>query len=286
LKPGERIGLIRGLADALAPMEWADIDLILRQFGFPWSAEWGSTDRRAYAMHHLEAGTDESIDQLRDYLLSPQTASATVDDRGPWPKDYFRLFVSHVARVQAHVQELKDALEPCGIAAFVAHVDIKPTQAWVEVIEQALNSCDALAAHLTHDFHESEWTDQEVGFALARRVLVLPLKVECDPYGFIGSVQALPAENATSAQLAEGIFEALVGHGLTAAAIAEPVLAALERSLSFQDAKIRMQRVQRISVWTPALLRRLEDALQINAQVSGAWGVPEQIGAILSAHRS
>ena len=46
-------------------------------------------------------------------------------------------------------------------------------------------------ALLTKEFHESDWTDQEVGYALGRGVPVVPVKRGRDPYGFIGKFQAL-----------------------------------------------------------------------------------------------
>ena len=42
-------------------------------------------------------------------------------------------------------------------------------------------------------FHESDWTDQEVGFALARRVPIMAVRLGRDPYGFIGRFQGLSA---------------------------------------------------------------------------------------------
>jgi hypothetical protein len=73
----------------------------------------------------------------------------------------------------------------------VAHEDIHPTQEWQDEIENALSSMDAFVAVLTPDFHESFFTDQEVGFALARGVPMIALKLGRDPYGFIGKFQAL-----------------------------------------------------------------------------------------------
>jgi len=50
----------------------------------------------------------------------------------------------------------------------------------------ALATCEALIAWLTPDFHESLWTDQEVGFCVGRSVLIIPIRVGLNPYGFIG----------------------------------------------------------------------------------------------------
>ncbi len=270
-------------------MDWGDIDLILRQFQLPWADDWRGEDRRTYAIEMIESGADDKLSQLADYLLGPQATSpeaAAGPDAGPWDEGHFKLFLSHVTADKDAIVDLKAELEPYGIDAFVAHSDIQPTEEWIDVIQRALSTCDALAAYLTRPYHASLWTDQEVGFALARSVLVIPLKVECDPYGFMGPTQALTCRDLTAAQLAERLFETLVDHKLTASAMTEPVVAAFERSGSFQEAKLRVQRVTRLKVWTPALLRRLASAPSINTQIAGAWGVPEQIRELIDAQRS
>ena len=49
----------------------------------------------------------------------------------------------------------------------------------------------ALSAFITHDFHASAWTDQEVGWAFGRGLLVVPVRLGADPYGFAGKVQGI-----------------------------------------------------------------------------------------------
>ena len=50
---------------------------------------------------------------------------------------------------------------------------------------------DAMAALMTDGFHDSLWTDQEVGFAFGRGVPIVAVKLGRDPYGFVGKFQAL-----------------------------------------------------------------------------------------------
>jgi TIR domain len=88
----------------------------------------------------------------------------------------FRLFISHTSAHKGEVGLLSSALSAHGIAGFVAHTSINPTEAWQDVIVRALGECEALAAYLTADFPQSRWTDQEVGAAVVRDLLVLPLR--------------------------------------------------------------------------------------------------------------
>ena len=64
------------------------------------------------------------------------------------------------------------------MSCFVAHVDIHPTKEWQDEIESALSSMDGFVALLTDKFHESDWTDQEVGFALARGVPIIAVRLK------------------------------------------------------------------------------------------------------------
>jgi hypothetical protein len=107
--------------------------------------------------------------------------------------DGFRLFLSHKTEVKKETAELKERLKDYGISCFVAHEDIHPTQAWQDEIENALGTMDGFVALMTPNFHDSKWTDQEVGFAFARSIPIIALRLGMDPYGFIGKFQGLTA---------------------------------------------------------------------------------------------
>jgi hypothetical protein len=57
MQPGECITIIKKAAETLAPQGWAEIDLVLDQFGFPTEAEeWGSNTERTYLVAMLKSG--------------------------------------------------------------------------------------------------------------------------------------------------------------------------------------------------------------------------------------
>ncbi len=59
-----------------------------------------------------------------------------------------------------------------------------------------------------HDgFKESNWTDQEVGFAMGRGLPVFSIRFDQDPYGFIGRFQAFNGNGKTVENLAREIFD-------------------------------------------------------------------------------
>jgi hypothetical protein len=111
---------------------------------------------------------------------------------------------------------LKQQLALYGICGFVAHDSIKPTKEWISEIETALATCHALAAFLTPEFHESRFTDQEIGYCLSWGALIVPVKYGLDPYGFIERYQAQSALNKAPAQIAEDLFGILMANSQTA----------------------------------------------------------------------
>lgn len=143
----------------------------------------------------IELSLDPANDWRKKSGLLIGTTRA-VDDRATkriWGKGGFRIFLSHKTEVRLETAKLKEDLSSFGVSSFVAHSDINPTREWQEEIENALASMDAFIALLTEDFHKSLWTDQEVGYAVARGVPIIAVKLGADPYGFIGKFQALPS---------------------------------------------------------------------------------------------
>ena len=109
-----------------------------------------------------------------------------------WRDDGFRIFLSHRSKVKKDVGELKDRLEAFGARCFVAHENIQPMLQFQNEMLKALDSMHCLMAVITDKFHESVWTGQEIGYALARRVPIISLKLSDEnPRGFTGRDQAL-----------------------------------------------------------------------------------------------
>jgi hypothetical protein len=278
VRPSERIRLIQRICARLTTLEFAELDLTLRQFGLPWSESWVG-DKQDYCLHHVEGGDDAALLDLFEHLHDGKRFELTARESGEhlWRDGFFRLFLTHISTAKVFVAETKGRLEPRGIDAFVAHEDIEPTKEWEHEIEAALETCDCLAAFLTSDFHDSLWTDQEIGFAVRRRVLLVPVRMGRDPYGFLGRYQALNASGRDADWVAEALLDILLDHDLTMERMASAVVRVFEDSSTFADAKKNLGYVKRVRRWSPSLLRRLEEAIESNDQVEGAWGVPDQV---------
>ena len=198
LTPSQRITLMKSVAQRLGNEDWPLIDLTLKQFALPWTEQW-SGSKEAYVLEMIERATDDVLLDLGRHVGFQLQEPIQRVEPPFWRKGMFRLFTTHLAANRKFAGELQGPLLRFGISAFVAHNDIEPTQEWQTQIETALATCDAVVALLHPQFHESNWTDQEVGFGMGRGVPVFSVRFGQDPYGFIGRFQAFQGEGKSAA---------------------------------------------------------------------------------------
>lgn len=194
-----------------------------------------------------------------------------------WTEGLFRLFLSHVAAHKVQVSGLKKALGAYGITAFVAHEDVVPSLEWQNEIELALRTMHGMVALLTADFHASNWTDQEIGFALGRNILVVPVRLGADPYGFIGKVQGLPGSMGSPHLLAELIFNILITKPSTQTNMRKGVVLAFAASQSFIAAISLSKKLSALQHFTEDEKAILRQACKENDQVYLAQGVKARV---------
>jgi len=109
-------------------------------------------------------------------------------------RNFIRVFLSHKTGFKKEVAALKHQLRGYGLDCFVAHEDIETSEKWQKELENALLTMDVFIAILTSDFHDSDWTAQEIGFACARNVSQIAVRMGRDPYGFMREIQGLNSE--------------------------------------------------------------------------------------------
>jgi TIR domain len=209
--------------------------------------------------------------------LGQRMAASDVEVRHLWKDGCLRLFLSHIALYKVQASDLKDALAKRGISAFVAHEDIEPALEWPNEISLALRSMHALAALITPDFRRSNWTDQEVGWALGRGVPVMPVRLGADPNGFAAKIQAIPGSLDSLDSLADAVVQALLRHRQTRGQMRRALVKAFENSDSFATAKRLKQLVVAISDFTDEEKERLRKACTENDQVADSCGVVDAI---------
>lgn len=287
----ERTRLLLTIVERLAQDEWPTIDLVLGQFGGKRREDWQGS-KASYVGWSLEEVDDEAISELAEFFgLTSATGSADQREisleevstiKRIWGEPPgFRLFISHVSAQRQLVIGIKDGLVQYGVSAFVAHADIQPTKEWLDEILRALRTMDALAPVLDEGFHQSNWTDQEVGYAMGRNAIVIPLKLGVDPYGFIGRYQALScAGDPRPASIALNIARVLILNTQTQATMSEALARRLLRATSYAHSKSLVELLEIPTRLPQSALGHIELALRDNDQVRESWGVPGRIDAL------
>lgn len=231
--------------------------------------------------YHLNRVVIEPI--LVKPIVNKTISKPTEDDVGRiWQPNSFRLFLSHVSNYKKEISAVKNELEIYRISGFVAHEDIEPTKEWENEILIALNSAQALAAFLTPDFHQSKWTDQEVGVELGRGLLVIPINMGIDPYGFMARKQAMRGSFEKIEQLVIELIEVLLKHANTSKPMREALVRAFEKASTFINARKISQVIVSSNNFTQEQLSRIHQACNNNDQIAKSFGVPERIESYLN----
>lgn len=216
----------------------------------------------------------------RAAVVSSQDQLASI-----WTPGQLRLFICHKADKRREATDLKGTLDSFGVSCFVAHEDIEPTKEWQIEIERALFSMEALVALMTGGFHDSNWTDQEIGVAVGRQVPVIPVRLGIDPYGFIGKYQGLSGKNKSADALAVDVYELLWTKANLKERLISSLVARFEKAASFREANDLMEHVGKIDSAAPAIVERLENAPKRNTQVAGAYEVQQKLPQLIEKLR-
>lgn len=198
-----------------------------------------------------------------------------------WGDNGFRVFLSHKSEVKKETAALKDGLRLFGISCFVAHEDIHPTKAWQDEIENALASMEGFVALMTDNFHDSDWTDQEVGYAVARGVPIIAVRLGKDPYGFIGKFQALSSSWLTAP---EDMVKILIKNDQMLSAYIQ----ALPNCPSWDSGNVLAKVLPNIEKLTATQIDALVDTYNDTYELRGSFGFnskkPREYGPGLVSH--
>jgi hypothetical protein len=294
MKTGQRINLIKKLATRLGEHGYGDGDLTLRQFGLPWTDSWtGSGGPVDYFLAMVEHGDVGHLSAMHAYLFpgDPLPGLAATPAGGRWQEGTLRLFLSHSSTKKLLVAQIKQELLEFGIESFVAHEDIEPSREWLDEIRLALNTCHAFAAILCQEFKKSNYCDQEVGYALQRGLLVIPVRLEIDPYGFMAPLQGVPAFNKKPSEIAADIRKLLLTHPTT-----KPIIGVAEEkriehlvndflcSTDFGTSTKLLKNLEAYDVLPKKLIEKIAANWEKNDQIVGCLGIPRRMGYFLKHH--
>lgn len=279
MKAGVRIRLIEACANILVTMPKHRMQLILRQHG---AETWDDYDEgfdgvstENYAIARCEALKDGELEALHTYLQEDGAAPTAqqITDR-PWGSNPVAVFISHRHEDAVFASEVRRHLEECwGIDAFVAHNDINPSRVWRNTIRSALASCHFMVAILHEKFHDSQWCDQEVGWAMGRGIPIMPVRLGPAPHrrdGFLEEYQDCVVnltKQKPESWLSQRIFHTVLHDPKTHQVGVRALAEAFVKSGSFAQTDLLWELIEAVPQWEPAQLRRLEYAVETNSQI-------------------
>ena len=287
MKRIERFYLIDRIGRELqATMTYRDIDVYLGGFGIETYDRKPSVNSKwVYVKELLADVPDETVLAIADDLEMEHdyrhSRQADLSDSRFWLAGHFRLFLSHVSSFKANTAQLQEVIRNYGISAFVAHEDIEPTREWQDEIEKALFSMDALAAILTPGFNESKWTDQEVGAALGRDVLIVPIRKGLNPYGFIAKYQGLDGDGKTIREVADELFHIVANHPKTKARMAGALVDQLLVAKYATDAHETLMLLKTIETLPERHLEKLRENVLSNEELASSSAFLDELNLML-----
>ena len=104
-----------------------------------------------------------------------------------------KIFVCYSSKDEGMVTTLRNNLEKYySLDVFCPNRELKGGYEYPTQMIRAIENCDVFVIILTKNFHGAEFTEQEVGIALAQNKLILPLKIDNTvPFGYIKTIQAV-----------------------------------------------------------------------------------------------
>lgn len=101
-----------------------------------------------------------------------------------------RVFISYSNHNKERAGQVKEILNDYNIFAFLAHDDIRISEEWKKEIIKELKIMNVIIPIISKEFKKSEWAPQEVGIAVFRDVLIIPLSLDnTTPFGFFNHKQ-------------------------------------------------------------------------------------------------
>ncbi len=210
MKALEKINLIENIATELQQRFTFDvIDSFFEEFKVNDVSLDGYNSKRTYARDRLKGINATELKKIADELNIDTHNLIRTPPKNWENTNSVKAFISHTAKHKSIAKRLRDVLRLYNIECFVAHEDIKPSEEWQEEIRKALNTMDFFISLHTAGFSKRIWCQQEVGYAVAHGVKIIPIKFEEDPEGFIGKYQALIRGKKNAEEISQDILNIL-----------------------------------------------------------------------------
>jgi hypothetical protein len=199
-----------------------------------------------------------------------------------------KIFLSYSKHDKEIAGQLKKYFEEHDIIqCFVAHDDIPPGSHWEQEILKELESSDFFMPLQTINLEKSYWCQQEAGFALARKIQIVPLIPNVDgsdPVGFYAKIQGTKIKLG---DLRGSIKSWLISEGIITGASEEleKRMFIFEKSATFFEAGINTRSLFELeSKFTKVDIRRIVESTLNNGQILESWDARDYLRPFFIKH--
>lgn len=272
LSRSDRFKLKSRMLDAMDTEDdkWSDRrkNLLLSEFNLgPLTGNWKDPTFEEIIADVSDAVLVEMYSLVADIPMGEVALDVEMDGPGNWKPGYVKLFLSHSARHKQFVGAVARELAVVGVHGFVAHDTMTVSKPWQAQIEQALNSMQAFVAIVHSEFNESAWCQQEVGWALGRRVPYFAVRMGTDPVGFIGREQWPSAVASNEVEVVVQLAAWIASIPELGQTMVDGLFAALESAGNYYDAGATAERIAALNSLSNEQFARLDAIFWGNDQV-------------------
>jgi hypothetical protein len=177
-----------------------------------------------------------------------------------------KIFISYLTKEKHLAGEVKSLLDDKGFETSLAHEDIAPTAIWRNSIYEHLTGCDIMLPLLTEGISKSIWCNQEIGIALGLEKLIIPIKIDKNPEGFLSQYQALKFPRDSKFPF-DKLYGVIANDKKMGSLFRDFLIKVLEDSSSFIDAHRNAEKILKVDSFTPKQLEKIMKVSLNNDQI-------------------
>jgi len=129
------------------------------------------------------------------------------------PEEKIRVFISYTHDDLCYVEQLAEYLEECGFQTLWDD-KLKPGEGFTYQIQNLITQSHVFIAFVTDHSNWRGWVQQEIGYALALNIPILPIAIGTDPVGIISAVEAVRLDRGLATQAGSSVQEQ-ISHALS-----------------------------------------------------------------------
>ncbi len=190
-------------------------------------------------------------------------------------KHKIKVFYSHTTEYRNTVQRVDNLTSVFGVNSFIAHIGIGPGTEWQQEIFRALDSSVALVAFLNKGFSQSPYCNQEVGWAKARSLPILPLNFGEKSSGMLVSIQSSREFIEKENEAAFEIICWLMNESSNLDVIHSHAIESLATSNDWEQIKIIVRFLEIFGIRNEGEIRSLFKARELNSRFKKYYPLEE-----------